>query len=168
MDFLDTCFFRIEPLRQLPSPASILQQFPDKGFGVVKCEHINVVVKFGDSSYLRLEEAQTMRAVKQVFASNEVPVPEVFGWRKYGDQNFIYMSIISGQTLREAWPALTEEDKQLICGDLGRIVGELRRVSQVTSDHFIGTSSWTSQPYFTYIECADHDSRICQRRDCAR
>lgn len=68
MDFRDTSFFRDEPLRLLPSPASILQQFPDKGAGVVKFEHLNVAVKFGDSSYLRLEEAQTMRAVKQVFA----------------------------------------------------------------------------------------------------
>lgn len=141
MDFRDTSFFRSgDPSLQLPSPAAIFQQFPDKGACVVKFEHLNLAVKIGHCSYMRLEEAQTMRAVRQVFANNEVPVPEVFGWRKYGDLNFIYMSLIPGQTLREAWPTLFEADKTLICSDLSRIVRELRRVSQGTSGkRFIGS-----------------------------
>lgn len=102
----------------------------------MKFEHLSLAVKFGDSSYLRLEEAQTMRAIRQVFVNSEVPVPEVFGWRKHGDQNFIYMSLIPGQTLREAWPTLTKKDKTLIRGDLSRIVRELRQVGQGSSGCF--------------------------------
>jgi hypothetical protein len=63
-----------------------------------------------------------MRAFRQVFANTGVPVPEVFGSIKYGDLNFIYMSLILGQTLRQAWPALTEEDKTMIRDDLSRVV----------------------------------------------
>lgn len=100
MDFRDTSFFRSgDPSLQLPSPAAILQQFPDKGACVVKFEHLNHAVKIGHFSYLRLEEAQTMRALRQIFANNEVPVPEVFGWRKHGDLNFIYMSLIPGTNI---------------------------------------------------------------------
>ncbi|KFG79515.1 phosphotransferase enzyme family protein [Metarhizium anisopliae] len=140
MDFRDTSFFRSgDPSLQLPSPASIIQQFGDQGACVVKLEHLNLAVKIGGSDYLRLEEAQTMRAMRQLFADNEVPVPEVFGWRKYGDDNFIYMSLMPGQTLREAWPTLTNEDKTLICGDLSRIVKELRRLGQGSSSRSIAS-----------------------------
>lgn len=65
MDFRDTSFFRSgDALLQLPSPSSILEQFPDAGVRIVKFKHLNLAVKIGDSSYLRLEEAQTMRAIR--------------------------------------------------------------------------------------------------------
>lgn len=139
MDFRDTSYFQSGHV-SLPSPVSILQQFPDEGTRVVKFKHLNLAIKISESSYLKLEEAQTMRAIRQVFANNEVPVPvpEVFGWRQYGDQNFIYMSLIPGQTLREAWPTLTDTDKILIREDLSQIVKELRRLGQGSSGCFIG------------------------------
>ncbi|KAH8200232.1 hypothetical protein TruAng_005624 [Truncatella angustata] len=82
-----------------------------------------------------------MRAVKRAFPNNEVPVPEVFGWRRYGDKCFIYMSLIPGKTLREGWPALTEVDKKSICNDLAQIIVALRQVSQGSSNTFIGSIS---------------------------
>jgi hypothetical protein len=141
IDFHDTSFFSSSqlPFPQLPTPASILAQCPDHGANVIKFEHLNLAVKVGDSSYLRLEEAQTMRAIRQAFPHNDVPVPEVFGWRKYEDQTFIYMSLIRGQTLREAWSYLTEEDKESICGELSCVVAALRRITQGSSGLFIGT-----------------------------
>ncbi|POR30952.1 Phosphotransferase enzyme family protein [Tolypocladium paradoxum] len=143
MDFHDTSFFRSNlhncPVPQLPTPASILEQYPNGGAYVAKFEHLNLAVKFGQSSYLRLEEAQAMRAMRQIFPNNEVPVPEVFGWRKHGDQTFIYMSLIRGPTLREAWPSLTEADKKAICGELRCIVAALRQITQGSSNRFIGS-----------------------------
>lgn len=145
VDFHDTSFFWCgDPSLQLPSPASILRQFPRIGRGVAKLEHLDLAVKVGRYSYLRLEEAQTMRELRKMFAKNEVPVPEVFGWRKYGDLNFIYMSLILGPTLRQAWPTLTEKDKLLIRDDLNRIVKGLRRVGQSSSIHFIGIFKYLS------------------------
>lgn len=98
-----------------------------------------MAVKIDDASYLNLEEAQTMRAIQQAFPNGEVPVPEVFGWRTHGTQIFIYMSIISGKTLREAWPLLTQDEKRLIQSDLSRIAGALRKISPYSSNP-IGTT----------------------------
>lgn len=141
IDFLDTSFFQSNesPGPQLPTPASIIQRFGDGGARVVKIEDLNIAVKINDASYLRLEEAQTMRAIRQVFPNGEVPVPEVFGWRTHGTQVFIYMSIISGKTLREAWPSLTEGEKRWIRSDLSRMIGALRRISPNPSN-LIGTA----------------------------
>ncbi|PNY21222.1 Uncharacterized protein TCAP_07279 [Tolypocladium capitatum] len=140
IDFYDTSFFQSSaaPSPQLPTPSSILAQWPKLGSGVVKFEHLHLAVKFGDSTYVRLEEAQTMRAIRQAFPHNDVPVPEVFGWRKHGDQNFIYMGLIRGPTLRQAWGSLTEAEKKSICGELSRIVEALRRITPDSPTRFIG------------------------------
>nr|POE48870.1 hypothetical protein CFP56_38967 [Quercus suber] len=124
MYFYDTSFFQESSasVDQLPSPASILQQSPDAASGVIKFDRLKVVVKFGPSSFLRLEEAQTMRAIRLALPRDEVPVPEVFGWRQYEGQNFIYMSLVRGQTLQEAWSSLTESDKGLISSINGGFV----------------------------------------------
>jgi hypothetical protein len=46
-----------------------------------------------------------------MFVHGEITVPEVFGWRRHDGFVFIYMSLIRGRNLREAWPSLTERDK---------------------------------------------------------
>jgi Phosphotransferase enzyme family len=145
MEFHDTSFFSssIRPVPQLPSPTEVLQRYPGREAAVVKFEHLNLAVKYGPSDYFRLEEAQTMIAIRRAFPDNEIPVPEVFGWKKYGNKNLIYMSLVPGKTLREGWSTLTEEDKRSICGDLGRVVVALRRLTQGSCNHFIGA---TPQP----------------------
>ena len=97
IDFDDTSFFSSRQLSspQLLTPASILQQYP--GQSVIKFEHLNLAVKVENSSHLRLEEAQTMQAIRQAFPHKVLPVPEVFGWGKFGEQTFIYMCLIRGQ-----------------------------------------------------------------------
>jgi hypothetical protein len=106
---------------------------------VVKFEHLDLAVKVRDSLYLRLEEAQTIQAIRYIFPNNDVPIPEVFGWRKYEDQTFIYISLVRGQTLQEAWPCLTGADKKSICGELNHVVTTLRQITQGSSGRFIGT-----------------------------
>ncbi|RSL82348.1 hypothetical protein CDV31_016943 [Fusarium ambrosium] len=141
VDFHDTSFFQSESdtCPQLPTPAWILKQWQNQGSGVITIDHLNLAIKFGDSSYLRLEEAQTMRAIRQAFPQSDLPVPEVFGWRKYGDQHFIYMSLIRGKTLREAWKSLTRADKESICDELSRIVIALRQITHTSPQRFIGS-----------------------------
>ncbi len=154
MDFRDTSFFQSKgpSLPQLPSPTEIIQQYPKLriGRGVAKFEHLNLIVKAGNSKYLRLEEVQTLRAIKQAFPTNEIPVPELFGWRKVGDQNFIYMSLVPGKTLREIWASLTTADKTSIRDQLGRIVTTLRRITQGSSDRFIGILTNLIQNRYLY------------------
>lgn len=132
MDFPDTSFFRSSGSAggQLPTPASIIHQYGDGGARVIKIEDLNIAVKIDHESHLRLEELQTMRAIRQIFPDGEIPVPEVHGWRRHGEQIFIYMSLIRGKTLREAWPALSEGDKASLHVELSQVVASLRRIAQ--------------------------------------
>ena len=140
VDFLDTSFFQsngASPLPSLPTPAEIYQKFHSDR-GVFKFDSLNLVVKVGHPSSVRLEEAQAMIAVRRAFPNGEVPVAGVFGSRRKDGVNYIYMSLISGTTLGGVWPSLTDHEKESICGELSRIVAALRQVRQSKSGRFIG------------------------------
>ncbi|KAI0542880.1 hypothetical protein GGR58DRAFT_509745 [Xylaria digitata] len=115
-EFHDTSFFQSR---------AILREHPNLRDGVVIYEDLNLVVKFNDSRFLRREEAQALRAIRQAFPEGEVPVPEVF----------------VGKTLREVWPLLTNDDKSAISTELSHIVTALRRISPGPSGPFIGSVS---------------------------
>ncbi|ROT39297.1 kinase-like protein [Sodiomyces alkalinus F11] len=142
-DFRESSFFRSasssSPTPQLPPPAIVRKEGQVQGRKTVKFEHLNLVVKFGDPSWVRLEEAQALRAIGQLFPAKEVPVPELFGWRVDEGQNFIYMSLIHGPTLGEGWSLLNQEEKKSICGQLSEIVASLRRIQQPSTRPFIGS-----------------------------
>jgi hypothetical protein len=138
MNFYDTSFF-LDSSRKLPSPAEVLQhKRSGTGRGIVRFEEHYLAVKFGPSAEVRLEEAQTMRAVRQACLPGEVPVPEVFGWRQYEGQNFIYMGLVDGETLREVWPSLIDADKQNICARLKCIVRCLQKITTGEPSFLIG------------------------------
>jgi hypothetical protein len=137
MDFRDTSFFQAcgSPTPQLPSPSVVRQTGRGK---IAVFEHLNLLVKMGHPTRVPLEEALTMRAVRKAFSNNEVPVPEVFGWRVSDGDNFIYMSLVRGPTLREAWTTLTYTDKESICKQLAGIVTHLRLLRHNSPYPFIG------------------------------
>ncbi|CAH0046836.1 unnamed protein product [Clonostachys solani] len=150
MDFRDTSFFRHQSA-ELPTPASLLRQYPDLGAGVLKFSDQNLVIKVGGSSELHLEEAQVIYGIRHAFPTSEVPVPELFGWRKHGDMTFIYMSLISGKTLREAWDDLQTDDKTSICVQLSQIVTALRSIKPDTPQFIGSINGGTLQDrYFRY------------------
>lgn len=128
MNFYDTSFFKDNPLRALPSPEHVRQQVPGRRSGAVKYEDLGLVVKFNPE--LSFEEAQTMRAIKSAFPQGEVSVPEVFGWRSYGEHQFIYMSFVEGETLYDLWDSLAETDKELICVELRNIISSLQQITR--------------------------------------
>ena len=66
VDFLDSSFFQSagSPRPELPTPASNIQQHGDNGARVVKTESLNLKVKINEASDLRLEEVQTMCAMR--------------------------------------------------------------------------------------------------------
>ncbi|KAB8259852.1 kinase-like domain-containing protein [Aspergillus pseudonomiae] len=88
-------------------------------------ENMRLFVKWGSS--VRVSEAQCLYAIRR-FLRDNVPVPEVYGWRTDGDEKFIYMEYTEGQTL----------EKVSICQELRTIVDNLRRLEQDPSDPFIG------------------------------
>lgn len=139
MNFLDSSFFSEDPNRDLPTPAQVRERSEGKRrgnrpLGVIFDEH-KIFVKYGRETKIR--EAQCLWFIKRTFG-DEVPVPEIYGWRVDGEQVFIYMEYIQGQTLHEAWNELDSEDKSSLLSDLCRIIKHLRQIEQDPSDHFIG------------------------------
>ncbi|EKJ69158.1 hypothetical protein NXS19_006686 [Fusarium pseudograminearum] len=141
MDFLDSSFFQTrdstQARPQLPTPASLFEEYGNRGADVITIEELNLAIKTNLQAYLNLEEAQTLWAIRKVFPNGEVPVPELFGWRKHGDRVFIYMSLVPGETLRQAWQSLTEHDKASLQNQLKDIIGTLRTLKQ--SPEIIGS-----------------------------
>jgi aminoglycoside phosphotransferase (APT) family kinase protein len=71
-----------------------------------------------------------------------VPVPEVYGWCREQGETFIYMQLVEGITLEQAWPNFDIEDKYEICQQLQRILENLRLLKQDPSSPFIGMLNW--------------------------
>ncbi|KAL2014878.1 hypothetical protein VTN00DRAFT_2403 [Thermoascus crustaceus] len=138
MDFRDTSFFKVND--QLPTPAQVraMSNGADETHvhpPPVIFEDLNLLVKFGQ--YVYIAEAQCLWAIRRVL-HDEVPVPEVFGWRVDDGMVFIYMELIRGDTLKDRWNSLSVADRAAVCDQLKRIVTSLRRVKQDT-DQFIGS-----------------------------
>jgi len=68
-----------------------------------------------------------------------VTVPEVFGWTQDGGQTFIYMSLVEGTPLNQAWSRLSDEARQGVCGELRQAVTAWRSLEQGRHDHYVGT-----------------------------
>ncbi|KAI1774792.1 kinase-like protein [Hypoxylon cercidicola] len=145
IDFYESPFFHGSSpvLPQLPSPAAVRKEWNTQGrhTRAIKFEHLKLAVKFGRPTSVKLEEAQTMRAIHQAFPNKEVPVPELFGWRVDQGDNFIYMSLVEGSTLRETWELLTQNEKVSLRDQLGQMVVALRQLRQDPKDQFIGSVS---------------------------
>jgi hypothetical protein len=140
IDFRETSFFGNSPGKspELPTPDELRGRLQPGRSTIVKFEHLNLLVKFGDPAHVRLAEAQAIRTVGQACRDINVPLPELFGWRASNGLHFIYMNLIRGSTLRKCWSSLSQEEKSTICHQLGRVVAALRQVKQDPSDPFIG------------------------------
>lgn len=129
MDFTETSFFQAGKDRSLPAVPTV--DATDQGILVVS--EMRLLIKFGPR--VTVDEAVTMRAVRKRLG-NQVPVPEVFGWRVRQDRVFIYMELISGTTLQERWDDLNLSEKDSLCEQLNQILSSLRQITQ--RHEFIG------------------------------
>lgn len=139
IDFPNSSFFQNNQGQCLPTPAEILAlsgkfQNSPKPPPVVFA-HLNLIVKFGKN--VKVAEAQCLYVIKKVLG-DEVPVPEVYGWRIEGNRVFIYMELIRGVTLRDRWDNLNICDRTSVCDQLSQIMSSLRKVEQEPNDSFIG------------------------------
>lgn len=98
-------------------------------------ENLGLFVKWG--SAVRISEGQCLYAIGQLLR-DQVPVPELYGWREDGDEIFIYMEYLDAQTLEQAWDALGPDDRVSVCGELRKIYDKLRQLEQRPEDPFIG------------------------------
>lgn len=92
-------------------------------------------MKYGHG--ISIAEGQCLWAIQQ-FLRNNVPVPEIYGWREDGDETFIYMELIDGDTLQERWTSLSSVDRVRLCEELREIIMSLRRLEQSPGEKFIG------------------------------
>jgi hypothetical protein len=142
VDYRDTSFFQTPTIGsqppQLPDPSTVLEKLPGVTSGVVTFKDLSLVVKFGTPSELTVDEAQAIRAVGGTFSMDQVPVPELFGWRTQSGKSFIYRGLISGEQLRDSWKDLTRHEKRFISFQLGQIFAALRALSLSQSSIFIG------------------------------
>lgn len=96
---------------------------------------LNLVVKYGYE--ITIAEGQCLWAIRRLLP-DVLPVPEVYGWCRDGDEVFIYMQMIRGPTLAARWGSLKTEEKIDICEQLRRMVGTLARLEQDPEDQFVG------------------------------
>ena len=98
-------------------------------------EDRGVVVKYG--SEITIAEAQCLWYFNR-HMRDEVPTPELFGWCRDGGETFIYMQLVEGDTLEQAWPSLSAEERAAICEQLRGCVKAWRELSQESEPYYIG------------------------------
>lgn len=105
----------------LPSP-SYLVPFPDQG----------LLVNYGPDANVSAAEGKNLVLLKQIFKLDEVPVPEIFGWRRDAEhgERVIYTSLPVGNTLEDRWGGLTDGEKARVCVELRDMVKTWRRLQQ--------------------------------------
>lgn len=138
IDFLESSFFQNhDPHKDLPAPQEVraLSKKPGPQPDPVRFEELGLIVKFGP--HVTVEEALCIWAIRSVL-HDEVPVPELYGWRVDGREVFIYMELVRGDTLMDRWDALDNDDKTSICNQLMKITTSFRRLEQDPEDIFVG------------------------------
>ncbi|KAL9127267.1 MAG: hypothetical protein Q9217_003826 [Psora testacea] len=98
---------------------------------------LNLLVKYG--SEITLAEGQCLWFIRR-YLSRDVPVPEIYGWHKDGDETFLYMELIEGDTLEHRWDSLLEKEKIAICAQLRRITSAWRELRQDSLPEFVAPS----------------------------
>lgn len=140
-------FFREDRAAALPLPTEIRalnevsDDFRAKSLDSptpVKFPSLGLIVKYGTDVTAAEIEAQVMMYER---LQGQVPVPEVYGWAKDGDQMFLYMVLIEGDTLQTRFHALNETERQAICKELRLMVNAWRTWKQNKECQYVGEYS---------------------------
>lgn len=142
IDFVDSSFFLNKTEARLPSPDEVRQQAVQAGRRLqtqrsppVVFEEQGLLVKYG--SEITIAEGQCLRFFKK-HMKIRVPTPELYGWRVDGDQTFLYMELVHGNTLEDRWPSLSGDERTSICRELKTMVESWRGLQQESNPFFIG------------------------------
>lgn len=102
---------------------------------IVRYPEYGLCVKY--SGRVKLVEAQALYMVTRYLP--DFPAPEIYGWRKDGDDVFLFMELIDGQNLSDAWESLSEYEKTDICIAIkDRVLSPLATLRQVSDRECIG------------------------------
>jgi hypothetical protein len=141
MEFRDSTWFKTHGLtRSLPTPDQVRARGADPTHfrPITRFEELDLFVKYGRD--ITVSEALCLRAVKQLFPNDRVPVPEVYGWIVDGQDVFLYMQLVRGPTLQDRWGSMSYDDKQSVCSHLRLVLQTLRTTKQDPSMKFVGQS----------------------------
>jgi hypothetical protein len=137
-DFRETSFFRpnqASPDPQLPHPQLVRKRLAAHiRQGVVIYEDLKLAVKFGIRT--RVDEALTARMINLILPC--VPTPEIFGWRVFEGEVYIYMALIHGSLLYESMDCLTDSEKAEIAEQLRQTVCSIWRLRQPADKIWLG------------------------------
>ncbi|KAI2730428.1 hypothetical protein CBS147332_2280 [Penicillium roqueforti] len=120
-DVKDSQFFR--KFTKLPSPEEVRLQ--------AKAQHL------AEGGIVRTSEGQCLYALGQLL-KDDIPIPEIYGWREDGGETFLYMEYLQGQTLEQVWDNLGPDNRVSICYELRTIVNHIRRLQQKPGESFVG------------------------------
>ncbi|KAF9243613.1 hypothetical protein DTO013E5_7119 [Penicillium roqueforti] len=98
-------------------------------------EDLGLFVKWG--GIVRTSEGQCLYALGQLL-KDDIPIPEIYGWREDGGETFLYMEYLQGQTLEQVWDNLGPDNRVSICYELRTIVNHIRRLQQKPGESFVG------------------------------
>jgi hypothetical protein len=121
MIYPQSSFFQEDRAVALPSPTEIRARNEASGDirannldcpTPVKFPSLGLVVKYGTDVTAAEIEAQVMMHER---LQGQVPIPEIYGWAKDGDQRLLYMALIEGDTLQTRFNSLSESERQAIC-----------------------------------------------------
>lgn len=93
---------------------------------------------------MNISEAQALYAINRLLKGC-VSVPEVYGCRTDGEEKYIYMEYIQGESFEEVWDTMDIDDHIAACHELGTIFGNLRQLEQDPMDKFVDQ--------YIYIPC---------------
>lgn len=101
----------------------------------VRISSLGLLVKYGVE--VTVAEAETQRMLFEKL-QGQVPVPEIFGWAEDGDEIFIYMALIHGDTLQDRWSSMNPDERTAICNELAFMVKAWRVLKQDRDAPYIG------------------------------
>lgn len=78
-----------------------------------------------------------MWALKE-FLRGGIAVPEVYGWCRDGNENFVYMELVEGETLLQRWPSLSAAERLEIAKQLRGMMESLASLKQEDGTNFVG------------------------------
>jgi hypothetical protein len=142
--FPSSTFFRqgIKP-QQLPTPAEVRAQAALKNHVDINTwrpppvifPDLNLLVKYGGA--VSIAEGQCLWMIR-TYLGHKVPVPEVYGWCRDGEETFIYMELIRGSTLEQRWDELSTTERSSLCDQLRPMVAALQALKQSSHESCVG------------------------------
>ena len=140
---LSTFFRQDTKPPQLPTPAEVRAQAARQNHVDIskwrpppaEFPDLNLLVKYGGA--VSIAEGQCLWMIRY-YLGHKVPVPEVYGWCRDGEETFVYMELIRGSTLEQRWDELSSKERSSLCDQLSPMVAALQALKQSPLENCVG------------------------------